>query len=217
MGPQYRVLPERTVGGHVVSGFASQVEDKLHLLLYSHHALDTESRSEAQFDVTLNLAGLKPQKVQVQEYRFDKDHNSYFRLGRQLRDEALERPQDAAQLARFQEAVRQIESDSRDVQLEGLGRLGELGPAAAQAAGPIWRLLQKTSDPAVREKATAMLLRIHAPRAYPASEVRKVQELAALRSTGASSHGVGADGRLQLNLRLAGNGANWISIAPQSD
>jgi len=217
MGPEYRVLPERTVGGHVVSGFASQVEGKLYVLLYSHQALDTESRSDAEFDVTLSLGGLKPQKVQVQEYRFDKDHNSYFRLGRQLRDEALQRPQDAAELARFQEAVRQIESDSRDAQLEGLGRLGELGPTAAHASGPIWRLLQKTSDLTVRKKAMAMLLRIHAPRAYPASEVRKVQELAALRSTGVSSHRVGADGRLQLNLSLAGNGANWIDIAPQSD
>jgi hypothetical protein len=217
MGPQYRVLPERTVGGHVVSGFASQVEDKLYVLLYSHHALDTESRSEVEFDVALNLADLKPGEVRAEEYRFDKDHNSYFRLGRELRDELVQRPQDAAQLARVEEALRQIGSDARSAQLTGLDRLAELGPAAAQAAGPIFRLYEKSQDSAVREKAIGILMRLHAPRAYPASAVRKIEELAALRSTNAASYRVTADGRLQIRVRLAGNGASWITMVRQPD
>ncbi len=211
---QYHVLPDRTVGGHVVSGFASQVDDALYILLYSHHALDTESRSEAEFDIALRLADLKPRQVRVEEYRFDKDHNSYFRLGRQLRDEPLGQAHDAAHLARLQEALRQIESDARSAQLAGLDRLAEFGPAAAQAGGAIYRLYEKSPDAAVREKAIGTMMRINAPRAYPASAIRKIEELAALRSTRASSHQVGADGRLDVQLKLAGNGANWISIQP---
>lgn len=87
MGPEFRVLPEQMVGGHVVSGFASQDGPKFRVLLYSHNAADTESRSDAQFDISLRLAGLKAGKITVEEYRFDKDHNSYFRRGRELRDQ----------------------------------------------------------------------------------------------------------------------------------
>ncbi|MCR4415902.1 MAG: histidinol dehydrogenase, partial [Thermoguttaceae bacterium] len=136
MGPQFWVLAERTVGGHVAGGFASRVDGKLYVLLYAHHALDTESRSEAEFDVTLGLAGLEPGKVRVVEYRFDKDHNSYFRLGRQLRDEPLD--QATADLTRLENAMRLLESSSRQEQLAGLEGLAGLGQAAAQAAGAVF-------------------------------------------------------------------------------
>lgn len=212
MGPDYWVLPERTVGGHVVSGFASQVENRLYVLLYSHHALDTESRSEAQFEVALNLADLKLRKVRVEEYRFDKDHNSYFHLARQLRDEPSAKAQDPAAMERFQEAVAQIESDSSDAQLAGLDRLSKLGPAASQAARAVWHLMERSKQPAIREKAMGILMRITAPRAYPAAAVRQIEPLAALRSTNTTSHQVNAEGRLCLKVKLAANGANWISI-----
>ena len=86
MGDRYWVLPDRQVGGHVVAGFASRAGDTLRLLLYTHHAQDTQSRSDAAFDVTLDLAGLGwTGPARVHEYRFDRDHNSYFRQGRALR------------------------------------------------------------------------------------------------------------------------------------
>ena len=79
------------------------------------------------------------------------------------------------------------------------------------------RLFEKSKDSTVREKAAATLMRMHAPRAYPASVVRKIEDLAALRSTKATSHRVSADGGLEVKFNLAGNGANWISIEPESD
>ncbi len=210
MGPQFWVLAERTVGGHVASGFASRVDGRLYVLFYAHHALDTESRSEAEFEVTLRLAGLEPGMVRVAEYRFDKDHNSYFHLGRPLRDELLD--QATADIARLEDALRLVESGSRPQQLAGLERLAALGQAAAQAAGSVFRLYQRSDDAAVRDKAMAVLLGMNAPRAYPADRIRKIEELARLRSTGEHSHQVSADGRLELTVRLAGNGANWICI-----
>jgi hypothetical protein len=213
MGPQFWVLPEQTVGGHVASGFASRVDGKLYVLVYSHHPLDTESRSEAEFDVTLSLAGLKPGKFRVAEYRFDKDHNSYFRLGRQLRDQPLD--QAAPDLARLEEAMRLVESSARQDQLAGLERLAGLGPAAAQAAGSVFQLYQKSDDAMVRGKAMGILLGMNTPKAYPATVVGKIEQLATLRSTHMGSREVAADGRLEITLRLAGNGANWISIEPE--
>ena len=88
LGDRYWVLPDRTAGGHIVSGFASR-DDRgvVRVLLYAHDARDTQSRSGATFDVALELAGLGGSgRVSVREYRFDRDHNSPFRLARALRD-----------------------------------------------------------------------------------------------------------------------------------
>jgi hypothetical protein len=80
MGPAYHVLPEQTIGGSVVSGFASRDGKAVRVLLYAHNAADTESRSDAAFDVSLRLTGLPAAKGAMRQYRFDKNHNSYFRL-----------------------------------------------------------------------------------------------------------------------------------------
>ncbi len=65
LGDRYWVLPEQHVGGHVVSGFASKQEKALRVLVYSHHAQDTQARSETEFDVTLDLSGLAGGKVRT--------------------------------------------------------------------------------------------------------------------------------------------------------
>ncbi len=214
MGPEYRVLPEQTVGGHIVSGFASRDGKVVRALLYSHDMLDTESRSGAEFDVTLRLTGLQGRKLAVREYRFDADHNSYFRLGRELRDHPPGPAPAAADPAVLQQALRDLASDRRETQLAGLDKLTELGPAAAQALGPIFQLHEKSADAMVREKASAALMRLRAPRTYPAAAVKKVEELSALRETGSSAHEVGPDGSLSLKVRVAGNGATFLVIEP---
>jgi hypothetical protein len=88
LGDRYWVLPDRAAGGHVVSGFASRDDRGLvRVLLYAHDARDTQSRSGATFEIALDLAGLNGSgPVSVQEYRFDRDHNSPFRWARALRD-----------------------------------------------------------------------------------------------------------------------------------
>jgi hypothetical protein len=86
MGDRYQVLPEQQVGGHVVTGFASRSGETVRLLLYTHHAGDTQSRSDRSFAITLDLSGLGWQgPARVREYRFDRDHNTYFRQARALR------------------------------------------------------------------------------------------------------------------------------------
>jgi hypothetical protein len=88
MGDEYWVLPGQIVDGHTVGGFASR-DDRgdVRILLFAHHAQDTQSRSEAVFDVTLDLGGLGWQgPARVWEYRFDSYHNSPFRRARELRD-----------------------------------------------------------------------------------------------------------------------------------
>jgi len=86
MVEDYFVLPEQVYEGHTVSGFASRTDRDVRVLLYSHHWLDTQSRSEKAFEVTLKLEGLDWTAVRVREFRFDKEYNSIFELAEQLRD-----------------------------------------------------------------------------------------------------------------------------------
>jgi hypothetical protein len=208
MGPEFHVLPEQTVGGHVVSGMASRDGKVTRVLLYTHSALDTESRSDATFEITLRLSGLAGEKFTVTEYRFDKDHNTYFRLGRRLRDQAAEKP---SQSERLRDALRSLESDKPETQMAALDRLSALGPAASEAAAAIFHLHQKSNDGNVREKAKEVLKKVMSPKAYPAAEVKKVEELSGLRTTG-SSMCEAADGVVKVQVRVAANGANFLVI-----
>ena len=56
LGDRYWVLPEQQLGGHVVGGFASRDEGAVRVVLYTHHAQDTQSRSEAAFSRSLPRA-----------------------------------------------------------------------------------------------------------------------------------------------------------------
>jgi hypothetical protein len=88
LGERCWSLPQQQVGGHVVGGFASRDrQNVVRVVVYAHHGQDTQSRSDADFDVALELdrPGWEGD-AKVQEYRFDRDHNSYFRLARALRD-----------------------------------------------------------------------------------------------------------------------------------
>jgi len=86
-GAEYRAFPSQTIGGHLVSGFSAESANDLRLMLYSHHELDTQARSDRQFEVTVDLNNLPwAGPLHVQQYRFDKDYNSIYRLALDLRD-----------------------------------------------------------------------------------------------------------------------------------
>jgi len=219
MGSDYWVLPEERVGAHVVSGLAGRTRrrvpgDDVRVLLYSHHDLDTQSRSENQFQVTLHLTGLPEGQLQVKQFRFDKDHNSYYRLGRSLREKRIAdsfTPGTEAKQA-IEAATRLLESDEADSQLQAVHMLAELGPAAKPATSFLVEAIQNTEDDRLRAEATGALWKINSPQPYPADVVRKVEELSTLRSTGSSEHAVDAEGNLRLSVPIAANGANFLVI-----
>jgi len=86
LGDSYWVLPEQKVAEHAIGGFASRDDrGELHVLIYSHDPADTQSRSGASFDISLDLLDLNEKgPVSVQEYRFDRDHNSPYPLINQI-------------------------------------------------------------------------------------------------------------------------------------
>jgi hypothetical protein len=214
MGNQYVVLPERTIGAHSVSGMASRIGNRTQLVVYSHAPLDTESRSEQEFAIELDLSGVPGRKARVTEYRFDKDHNSYYRLARSLREQRI-----AATLnpttetkQRVQAAIRMLESGEKSAVLEALEELADLGPAAKPAAASLYMLLQNNSDDDIRAKATETATRLQARESYSPEILRQVEALSELRPTATSTHSVNAGGRLQLKVLISGNGTNVVVI-----
>ncbi len=216
MGPDFRVLPEQALGGHAVSGFASAGEGGIKLLLYSHDGLDTESRSQAEFDVTVKLTDLKLTNVVAHESRFDKDHNSYFRLGRALREQAdgAREAQDPKIAAAIETALQDLRSDQTEMRLAALDTLASIGPKASSAASALFPLLANADDAGFREKAEATLKRITAARAYSAAEVRKIEDASHFGHTASHEYRVAADGSLSITVRVSGNGANVVHIVP---
>jgi hypothetical protein len=218
LGDRYWVLPERVAHGNVIGGFASRDDQGVvRILLYAHHAQDTQSRSEASFDVTLDLTGLgwPGPAAQVEEYRFDRDHNSPFRLIRTLRDRpAAGGPPDPARLA---EVTKALEGGDPAAQRAALETLRKLNPATRQSAAPvIFKLAGQTKDQEVRDAAMGIIRGALGPVAYPRAVVEEVREKSKLRATGASSCPLQANGRLKFTVRLASNGCNFLVILPKT-
>jgi hypothetical protein len=215
LGDRYWVLPDRRAGEHIVSGFASR-DDRgvVRILIYAHDAQDTQSRSGATFDIALDLARLGGSgAVSVQEYRFDRDHNSPFRRARELRD----RPARAGRSdpERRMSALRDLEGADVSAQRRALTTLEELGPAAVQAAAPVlMKLAGEAKDASVREAAREVILKALAPPAYSRAEVEEVRGLCECRPIGTAVHPRESDSRIRLTVKMAGNGCTFLVVEP---
>ncbi len=211
MGDRYWPMGERVIGGHRVSGFAARRGGALSILLYSHHPLDTESRSGHSFDVGLSIRGASKKSIAVTEYRFDKEHNSYFHLGRRLREETRNE-EDAISPAHrksLEEATVLLESKERRDRIQGLKRLAALGRRAKAVSSLVVPLIQDGDDEGLKREATAALMRLHAPPAYPASTVREVERLSELNSR---RYVLSGSGDLRISVRLTASAACFLVL-----
>jgi hypothetical protein len=219
LGDRYWVLPRQLLGGRTVGGFASR-DDKgiLRVVLYSHHPADTQSRSDAACDVALQLDGLAGKgPAHVEQYRFDREHNTYFREAQALRGrQGTAGKADPARLAAVLQALSVEESPA---QLKALKELEKLGPmAAADAFGALYRLAEQGKTETVREAARDLLRRsfqaAHGRSAHSRAEVDKIQDLARCRPTEAARIERNAAGQMRLTARLSANGLNILIIRP---
>jgi hypothetical protein len=216
MGDAYWTVPEQSVDAHVVSGLAAKRDDALRVLLYAHNAHDIQSRSKDSFELTLDLAAVPWPEVRVTEYRFDKDHNSYFRPGLKLRDRPAGRPglkrPTPDEVERF---VNNLSSDDRQAQLAAVKSAASLGDLPEELLVAAMQLYERTKDKEVRAAIESAGRQIQQRQVcYAPEEVARVQKLAELRITKQSRHKVGAEGSVHLFLTVAANGANFVVIEP---
>jgi hypothetical protein len=216
-GDRYWPLPEQTIAGHTVAGYASRDESgAVRVLLYSHHAQDTQSRSDAKFDVALDLSHLNwTSPANVQEYRFDRDHNTYFHEARPLRDRTARAPE--ADAAQTDALARALQSNDPAAQRDALQTLKGRGFSAVLAVLPIvQKLAANTRDESVRTAAQAILFDLLADgTAYSRDEVEQIRRLSECHPTATATHQPQPDGRLHLTARLAGNGLNVVVITQE--
>jgi hypothetical protein len=225
----YRVLPERVVGGHVVSGFASTGDassgrsrpehDAVRVLLYSHNEHDIQSRSKAAFEIVLDLSAVPWPEVRVREYRFDKDNNSYYRLGLELRD----RPAGGLNLRRpapdeVQKLLADLRSGDRASQMAAVKKAAAFSDVPEEVIGAAIKLYEETKHQEVRSAIEEATREIQTRQiCYSPEEVAQVRGLSALRVTKEATCAVGADGTLRLAVAVAANGANYVVMEPAED
>ncbi len=216
MGDRYWVFPERKKGGHKLAGFASR-DDRgvVRILIFSHHAEDTQSRSQASFDVSLELEATGfSGPARVEQYRFDQAHNSPFELARTLRDRpALADPADPIRLAKI---VHSLEGSDPIDRRNALETVHKLGSEARQSVLPIiLKLAGQVQDKEAHELANAAIKTLFAPIAYSPAEVQQVQKLSECHSTSTVAEPV-PHGRLKVTTRVAGNGCVFLKIEPET-
>jgi len=217
MGDDYWALPETVVGPYVVSGCASKTNDAMYVLLYSHNQRDVQSRAEDTFETTLALQHAPWNKTRVREYRFDKQNNSYFELGLQLRD----RPAGASRGARLtadevNKLVDQLNSEDTAEQIAAIKKATTLSVIPEEVAAAAFRLYERTKDDAVRKAIIEAGQKAMGQQVcYTPDELEQVRKRSALTVTRESSNTVDRKGGLLLPLTVAANGANFIVIQPQ--
>src|SRR5262249_29684086 len=149
-------------------------------------------------------------------YRFDKDHNSYFRRARKLRDQPAGAKPAAPAAGTVDEAIRDLDGGDRAAQSAAIKFLGSLGPAAQAAIPAPQKLSGRAPNGDIGSAANQAVGRIIFPvTVYPRAEIEPIEEQAKLRSTATARHDVEAGGLLPLTLRVAGNGLNFVVIEPE--
>jgi hypothetical protein len=217
MQDRFLVLPEQTVEGHVVSGFASRVDSRWYVLVYAHQMLDTQSRSGQQFDVTLELGGLPagqlPRASTVSTSSTTRISSPHAVCATNPTRGSIRRQRSGEQ---FQAAMRRLESPDRQTRFAALDEIERLDVAGNWVLMALFEFFQQHDEPELRERAIQLAQRISAPRAHPAAEIEKIEALAQLQRTRTEQHQVSDEGRLKLRTVLDGNAASFWQIAEDS-
>ncbi|WP_435016915.1 GH39 family glycosyl hydrolase [Tundrisphaera sp. TA3] len=209
LSDRFWALPEQVIGGQVVSGFASREGDTTRVVLYAHHGQDTQSRSDAEFEVALDLAGLAGPTASVREFRFDRSHNSYYQEARAIRSR---RESTQADPATIDALVKKLGADDPAVLREAFQALGKLGPSAHAAVGPLMARVGRLADEGLKAEGGNALAAMMADAPLRADDVERLRSLSELRPTAESTHQIGDGGLLQLKVRVGGNGVNFLII-----
>jgi hypothetical protein len=220
LGNRYWTLPVQTVGGHVISGFVSRDEaGTIRTVLYSHDGEDTQSRSDTVFEATIELTGLDwDGRPNVTEFRFDKDHNSYFREARRLLTAAS--AEDSLDDPKLDELLKSLESPEPAQQIEALRKAQTLSRGSLRKATPaIVQLSKQTTNDAVREAVQQLFQKAFASggraNSYSASIAARLEDLSRLRAGAPVSRPQAAHGRLPLKVQILSNGVSFLVITPE--
>ncbi len=213
----FHVLPDKTVDGHVVSGFASTDDDgTVRLVLYAHQADDTQSRSRDEFDVTVDLRNLHVSgELRATEYRFDRRHNSYFQLASKLRETQT----DDAYLPRLRAVLKMLAEEGEQVRDSAARELEAIATEYGHELFDMFAEFVRTAaDTEIRQQSASLLdadlVIARNVRAVSPEQAERFQQLATLEPTSTATLHQRAGAPLELTARIKSNGVNFIVISP---
>lgn len=215
MGEAFWVLPEQTFSGTTFSGFASKQDAAAQLVLYAHDPKDIQSRSEGTFHLDLNLGGLAWPEICVTEYRFDKQHNTYYQMGRELRD----RPgSDNAKPdpALVEKVVAGLSGTDPADQIAAIRQAAAWSKPPEDVLQAAMALHARTRNPKVLTalEEAGKKIALSQTEAYTPDVAARIKELSKLKATNTFRLKCGEDGALTLSLDLAVNGVSFLLIEP---
>lgn len=216
MRDRFWVLPEQRMAGHLVSGFASRADDRLCLLLYAHDPLDVQSRTAAEFQVRAELNALPWAEVEIEEYRYDQRHNSYYELARRLRDQ----PPDAAASARLPaedvpRLVAILTGNDREAQLAAIQQLTRYRDVPEPVLVAALQLHQATTHEDIRlaiEEAGKKVMNRQA--SFTPADAERIEQASRQQVTDRRRAKAGADGSLRLTVPVSANGSTFVVLRP---
>jgi len=218
-GETFHVLPEQTIGRHAVSGFASRQDNALYVLVYSHDERDVEARSKAEFNIELGLSGVPWSDVAVREYRFDKDHNSFFHAGRELRDQPPETRNTRRPSAdETEKLMAELASDDPLAQLAAVEKVMAFDQVPEAILSAAFQLYQASDSEEVRSAIEQAGRRFTTQQpCFDPQDVARIRELSQLHATNESRQTT-SNGRITaLPIPIAANGANFVVITPAEE
>lgn len=216
----FYLLPHHEINGYSVGGFATTEPDgTLRVMLYSHAPADTQSRSRTSFTIDLALEGLQMpgDQVRITQYRFDRHHNSYFQPAVQHRKGPGDLPVEAlnkvfSQLAENGTAAREFAME----QLDAISHTNKTG-----LLEQITKFVRTAGDKELRQHGASLrnvdFASLLGGGPLSAAEADRFEELAQLRPTDVSTHGLEEGTLPKLTFSVTGNGLNLVILEPITD
>ena len=215
MGPDYWVLPAQKFEGLEVAGVAAKTTEGWQLLLYSHDALDVQSRNQESFRVDISLSHFPTGPWEIDEFRFDREHNSYFFQAKKLRVSRLRKVEGETSDETLREILVALNSQQREQILRGLRQLENL----AELPNPIFEtalsIYQSSTDTEIRRKIESLGRKFLGRKTMlSTSEFDEILQRSRLKSTPIPHSGVSDSAQLRFSTTLVPNGASLITIEP---
>lgn len=219
MGDRYHVLPRRTVGGCMIAGFASRDDHGvLRVLVFTHDPRDTQSRSDSTYDVTIEIDDRIDQQNKNRAYHqtlylIDRDHNSPFRLIKEIESKRSSVRAEATVVDRLTKELEQGDADAKIAAIEKIRALD--AETRREFASSILKTAGETQDQRVRDAALKALIGGFGPPAYSRTEVERIAEKTSCRPTSETTLKPDPSGKLTLKAELATNGCAFFVIKPE--
>jgi hypothetical protein len=217
MGPEYWLVPTQKFENLELGGVAARTEQGWQILVYSHDALDVQSRNQGDIRLNIALEGVPAGPWEVREFRFDRDFNSYFRQAKAFQSSRLKKSEKPASVDQVQEILAELNSGQNDRIIAGLNRLKNLTELPPPLPETVLTVYQSSTEPQIRTAIESLGRKyFDKKRLLSAAEFAEIRQRSRLNATLLPISDADDSSQLRFSTTVAPNGASMIVIQPAS-